>query len=379
MEQTRAFPTNYASDTVTVLKALSITDGKDVQVVGSAAMRAQQYNADVDAFEVAEGRGASKIAAIRNLAARFKDAVRRVQGLRGVFLADIKAGVIPVWQVIPESAQIRDNKVIGYSGADSRAKVDDLVRDRVMTEADGRKARVLLKDRLTPSEFLVARDLIRPHIVRWLPAEVLRGTKTLPDGSVYSLEEAIASPGVTKIDTIAWLNGNHFSDMSMIYTFTYRGQILNETNSNLIRGLQEDVAALMIEGKPFKALKRRFSLAKAQGDVALMERILPILNGDLGRLYAIASDIQTLLYMLESYSSLPYKQIVFEIDQLRDRFAKIYSLHDFLYIEPKLLSALSAALKQPNTKAGHMAMAKQLAGIVDQIEEIIARHTPTGF
>jgi hypothetical protein len=206
---------------------------------------------------------------------------------------------------------------------------------------------------------------------RWTVADVLAGSK-----KGYTLQQAFSSNGITKLDAIGWINGNHFAEFSVIYEAYNKGRLLNTAPEDVRESLMEDLKEYEAEGNPFKALKRRFSLAKLDDDRATMEKLLPILNGDLGRLYSLTSDIGTLLYMLENYDRLPIEDIRFEIDQFRDRFARIWTLKDFVHIEPALLAKVTAALKKPNTGPGRASLARTLEGMRDVISGILAKHTP---
>jgi hypothetical protein len=65
----------------------------------------------------------------------------------------------------------------------------------------------------------------------------------------------------------------------------------------------------------------------------------PILNSDLGRLYIIVGDIDTLLFMLEKYNKLPGDEIKFEIDQFINRLSNI-SLPVLIGKQPTLNKAI---------------------------------------
>lgn len=371
----KEFPTNYSSDAVAVLRAMSLTDGKHIRLVGSMSLRSQQYAGDFDAQEkvVSEAKG---MRALDLFARGLKDAIKRLRSLPNTFIADIKAGVVEDWIVIPDTARVQEDKVIGFNATASRARVDELVQQKVMTPAEAKEAYALLKDSVTPAEFLVAKNAVRPHIVRWRPIDVLRGYVVLRDGTHYTLQDAVQSPGITKIDAISWVNGNHFTEFSCLYYFYIGDKWINPTPVNLQQSLKEDIVGLMAEGKYFKALKRRFALAKSQNDTATLEKLQPILNGDLGRIYSVAGDIDTILYMIEHYKQFPGEEVDFELDQFRDRFARIYGIKDFLYAEPSMLGKLAAAIRAPNSSRGRALMAKHLRDVLAHLEEILKKYTP---
>lgn len=371
----KKFPQNYSSDAVRVLRAMSLTNGKYLHLVGSMALRSQQYAADFDAFEYVKSEE-GEMRALDLFARQFKEAIQRLRALPLTFIADIKAGVVEDWRVIPDTARIENDKIVGFNVVAARGRVDELVKQKVITPAEAKRAYKLLKDGMTVADFLVAKNAIKIHIIRWKPADVLRGYVVLRDGSQFTLQNAFNSKGLTKVDAISWIQGNRFTEFSCIYNFYSKGQWLNPTPTNIKSSLKEDIIDLIAEGNWFKALKRRFVLAKMEKDTTVLEKLQPILNGDLGRIYSLAGDIATLRYMIENYKNFPDKEVDFEIDQFRDRFSRIYSIKDFIYAEPSMLGKLEAAIRAPRSSKGREFMLKHLTDVEDYLKKILRTHTP---
>jgi hypothetical protein len=372
----REFPQNYSPDIVHILRSMSFTDGNGLVLVGSASLRSQQYIGDYDGTEEVRLNAPTDEEALDILADAFRDIIKTLRGSSNIIIGDIKAGEIAEWRVFPEAVGVRDGKLVGYNAVALRARVAELKVAKVLTPAEAREYESLLVSSPTLQQFFVARDAIRPHIIRWTPAEVLQGYCVLSDGRQYTLQEAFSSHGITKLDVIGWISGNQFSEFSVLYQFFNRDRQLNPHPVDVLNGLREDIAAYMADGKPFKALKRRFALARLQNDTAVMERLQPILNGDLGRLYSLSTDIETILYLLEKGKG-DMSKMHFELEQFRDRFAKIWSLKDFLYVEPALLGKLDIALRHPPTKAGAALMMRQLVAIKAELDNIRTKNTPT--
>lgn len=375
LTEQKQFPQNYSSDAVRVLRAMSLTEGKELQLVGSMALRSQLYAGDFDAFEDVRSDD-ERSRALDRFARLFQDSVKELRSLPNTYIADIKVGVVEDWQVIPANAGIVGGAIRNFNLVAARGRVERLVLQRVMTPAEGTEAMTLLKDSMTPEQFLVAKDTIKPHIMRWRPADVLAGYVVLRTGKRVTLQEAFTTPGVAKMDVISWMNGNHFAEFSCIYNFYVNGKWINAIPVNPKQGLQEDIVSLMADGKPFKAMKRRFALAKLENDTGTMRRLQPILNGDLGRIYSLRSDIDTLLYMLENYQNFPDKEVDFELDQFRDRFSNIYGIKEFIYAEPAMLGKLEAAIRAPRSSRGRAIMTKHLTDVQEHLQQILAEHTP---
>ena len=371
----REFPQNYSPDVVNILRAMSFTDGKDLYIVGSAALRSQQYTADYDGVEVVSLNMGSNKEALSVLADSFKDIIKTLRGMKDVWIGDIKAGVVEEWRVFPEEAIISDGQIHGYNATALRGRVTDLLKGKVITPAVAKDYLALLKDSPTVEEFLVARDTIRPHIVRWTPGEVLQGFVALRGGRHYTLEEAFSSRGLTKLDVVGWIHGNVFRDFSVIYQFQNNGQLLNPHPFQVRNSLKEDIEIYRRQGDPFKALKRRFALAKWENDEGTMEKLQPILNGDLGRIYSLRSDIDTLLYLIE-HNQGDMGRIHFELEQFRNRLAHVWNIKDFLFVEPHILGKLDAAVRHPPTKAGAKQMESRIQEVRKMLNEILVKHTP---
>jgi hypothetical protein len=172
-------------------------------------------------------------------------------------------------------------------------------------------------------EFLEIQRDIRYHIVRWTPAEVKRGFKILRDGRRFTLDEAIQTPAITKLDVVAWVQGNRFTDFSCIYEFRKGRKALNPAMRNIVEGLKENVYELYHEKDYFKMAKRMFALARVTGAYPLLSVLTQLFNGDLGRIYVVYGDIGTLEFLLENEGSVPKEKVQFEIDQFRNRLANV--------------------------------------------------------
>ena len=358
--RTKSYPENYPSDAMAILDAMSFSGGKDVKVLGSMSLRSQQYAGDYDAFEVVNRKGnVDKV--LDDLVSEFQTIIKNLRGMKNVFIGDIKAGSIEEWRVIPQDAGLVDGKVVGYNPIQSKAKVDELYKAKVITEGEKRSADELLKG-TTPENFLLARKKIKFHIVRWSVPEILQGSKVVR-GRRYTLQEAFSSPVITKLDTIGLVQNNKYTDFSIIYEFRYDGKILNPSFEDVGKSLSEDIIAYKAENNPFKVLKREFALAKFRGDDKTIKSLTPVLNSDLGRLYSLLSDVGTLIQLLEDKQKVPLDKVRYEIDQFKARMANVYSLPDFLKTEHTLLGHIASALKTTSRE--------QLLTHLRQIEDLI--------
>ena len=360
----KEYPTNYPADAIAILDSMSVTDGKGVELVGSMSLRSQQYAGDYDANDLIQLKYASDKEALDECAKDFREAIRRTSKITNSYIGDIKCGEVAEWRVFGEDTRVHNGQVVGYNAETSRSKVRALRKAQIITPTEEKEALALLPSNPTPIQLVKAKDSIKFHIVRWSVAEVLEGEKRLKDGRTYTLQDGFSSHGVTKVDVVAWIQNNRYTEFAMIYFLFNNGKALNPMKFDYEDSLKESILYYTSEGMYFKVLKRMFSLAKFKDDKKQMEKLTEILNSDLGRLYHIVSDIRTLVFLLEEQSKLRMSDIKFEIDQFKGRMANIYALDPFLKKEFVFLGYISSALKTTSSK--------QLLGILKSMDKALS-------
>lgn len=343
----KKYPDDYPDDVIEILKAMSFTDGKSIMLLGSMSLRSQQYAGDYDGFEKVQLHEKSNETALRLLANKMKENVKALGRMKFVYIGDIKAGVIDEWRIVSRDLGLNaKGKVENYSAEHSRSRVDEMLRAKVITEKEAKETLALLKPHLTPSEMFDIKKSVKFHLVRWKVPEVLAGYKILRDGRKYTLEEAFHSPIISKMDVIALVQQNRFTDFSAVYEFYNNGKALNPDKVDINKSLKEDIAYYTLSGNYFKAIKRQFALAKFKDDTAAMKRLTPILNSDLGRIYHILGDVGTLLSLLEE-TQPPLSLVRYELEQFKSRMSNIYTLPSFIKDEHYIIGVIEAALKAP--------------------------------
>lgn len=304
----KSFPSQYPKDAVRVLKAMSFSKGKHIQIVGSSALRSQLYAGDYDAYEVVEGDYSSDEEALEHFVAEFKKILKDLLALPNTYIGDIKAGVIEDWRVIPKTGT--------YTFATAKKKIDSLLDAKVISPHEAKEALGVLKTRPTKLDTLLAKDVIKFHIIRWTPEEILAGYKTLRDGRRYTLEEAFHSPTITKVDVVALVD-TRYTEFAIIYEFHNKGRPLNPDTVDPERSLKDSIAVLKAQGNLFKVVKRKFALAKLKNDYKGVQKYHAILNSDLGKLYVIYTDVKTLIGLLEA--DVPPSKVREAIKGFKDR------------------------------------------------------------
>ena len=323
----RTYPLNYPEEAVKVLKAMSFTKGENIIIVGSASLRSQQYAGDYDANELVKVDYKTDEEAVNALASEFKAIIRRLTPMKNVYIGDIKCGVIEEWK------------------AGSIADVKRLLDSKIITEAEANETNALLKDTSKIGR-LRAEAEIKFHIVRWTPKQILAGKQVLRDGRTYTLQEALHSPTITKLDVIAVIQ-QRYTEISVIYEFKNGSKSLNPSKEDVEKSLKNSIALYEAEGNKFKAIKRKFSLAKLKNNKANLKRYSNIINSEAGKIYIVYSDVKTLAEALESHT-LPSSALAEAIDGFKTRLSRIYQYDKYLASEPKLIADLLKATTSNN-------------------------------
>jgi hypothetical protein len=333
----KKFPSNYGERVIAILEAMSF--GGDLMVLGSGALRSQQYTADYDGYEIVKRKG-ERDAVLAKLAKEFQDIIKEVKAMKDVWIGDIKVGVREDWRVVP----LTD----GWNVATAKGKVRQLKTDGIIGADEAKEALALLAKATTKAGRIAAREGIKFQVLRWTPREVLAGSKRCRDGSTVGLAEAMGTPGITKLDVIGWLGGAEgFTDFSVIYEFKTGAKVLNPAVGDVSKSLHESLIYYISTGNYFKALKRQFAIAKYAGDTKRISRLTPVLNSDLGRMYQIVSDIETLVRLLDDHTGYDADDVREEVDGFIARLANIYTLKGYIKDEPRILAELHRILRLP--------------------------------
>lgn len=361
--RTKKFPEDYPEDALTILKAMSFTDFKGLTIFGSMSLRGQLYSADYDGYEVVEMEERSDEIALRSLAKAFRFMIRDLMRMQDVYIGDIKAGMVREWNVIGDEVKIVDGKVEKYNPIRSRMRLDNLFSKGIIDEEEHSKWKRLIKDKPSIEDILEMKKEIKPHIVRWTPEEVIQGFKELKGNIKFTLEDAFSSPAITKLDVIGLVQRSRYTDFSIIYEFRNKGKVLNIGMSDIEPALKESMYAYYYDKNYFKMAKRMFALAKYKKDNAIVAKLAPIFNTDLGLIYSVMSDIGTLIYLVEHEKQIPYERIKYQIDQFKARLANVYSLQKWFAEEPFIndrIRFLSEMGQRRNRKEIYVATLQQI-------------------
>lgn len=355
----KQYPEGYPNDALDILKTMSFTDGRNVNIVGSMALRSQVYAGDYDADEIVDTRG-SKEHSVRGLVRKFKSIVHELLEKQLTYIGDIKSGSVEEWKVVGDS----------YNSTESRKKLRELRDSKVISQLEYIHGLKLLKPRLSKIDFLLVQQKLRFHIIRWKPSEVLEGHKTLADGRKFTLEEAFQTPTITKLDVVSWVQNSRFTDFSMIYQFKHAGKLLNPGLRDFETSIRENIYVLKHDGNYFKMAKRMFALARFKNHQKEIELLSAMFNSDMGRLYHVYGDIGTLESLVENTPSLPYNRIEFEIDQFKGRLSNI-GLPKYLEEEGHLFDMIDELISMRKSSYTKEKLLELLQKLKKQLYELL--------
>jgi len=188
--------------------------------------------------------------------------------------------------------------------------------------------------------------------IRWTPEDILKGAK---DGT--SLKDAVGSDAMRKIDVIGLVDGNRYTELSVVYQ--YPEEVLG--GESFVNELKAEVKAKLKDKDYWKGLKRYYSIQRLLNHSKNIERMTPIFNGDLGRLYSVISDIEIIDYLLE-HKQGDTAQIKEQIDGFKSRLANIWTLPEFLQAEPGFYRTMDNALRSISSTKKARRLLKRLSG-----------------
>jgi hypothetical protein len=158
--------------------------------------------------------------------------------------------------------------------------------------------------------------------LHWLSEEVLAGVK---DGK--KLEDCVKQKGVVKLDIIAPYNERYVEITSFFILKSNEGYINIDANFfDMFQSMvMEDINKYKHE-KPFKALKRVWSLARNKKDLQTLDKLKNIIKSNLSLLSQINADIETLKLLIEHGSNYDVQFVINQIDKFKDLIAGILDI-----------------------------------------------------
>ena len=305
---------------------------------GSWTYKSQLYPGDIDLIEE-DSKCCNKEDALKFFVKSIQRIVKKIKNTRKVYLGDIKAGIdyrfkLNIGKV--KYTGFNQGNIIGYNYLKTKDEVKNLYNNKLLSKQEFAEINKLVKPNLTVEEFETLYDLLRDKwLLRWSYNEIMDGYKILIGDLKMPLIVAINQPTMTKIDIWTNLRGR-FIEVTNVYSLYYEDkkgnrELLNFTNNiiNLQEDLKKEVAKYAFSKKyfkPFKMVKRMWSISRMTKDLNLTNFLTTFMQSDIGRLSQITSDLETIVSVLENVKNPPISSILTEIDNMKERFSNIYEI-----------------------------------------------------
>ena len=177
-----------------------------------------------------------------------------------------------------------------------------------------------------------------------------------------TLEDAIQMKSIIKIDVIAYINSVYI-DFSCTYQFFNQEKLINDYPLFQNKDLERDVEKYKEEHNYYKMAKRLYVLKQDP-------KLKDFFNSNTGNINQVISNIDTLIYILENMSSIPFKNIDSEIDGFINR---LNSLDDKNLI--KVSSNLNKILRDAESTKSKTKAIKDLNTIKTKLNNIVQDNT----
>lgn len=300
----RKVPESFSKDYRGVLKYLMFSP--DAKVVGSGGEKEILYSGDIDIMDFMPLR-------VESLK-RIRQQVVELDDKPFVRVTDIKCGQKPEWNLL-RTPKLENGVVVDYNRNDELEALSDLWKKNIVTDAELRDARNLLKHNLSAVEFLRARKALRFGVFRWEVSDIQKGFLKLRDGTMLTLEDACKTSPF-KVDAVTYFP-TRIVEFSSIVVWSKEARLPDYETA-----IQEDILVLADEGNWFKVAKRIYLLEKLRENRAGVEALRDLFNSPLGFLYVVVSDLE-LMDEVGAESGLEKESMRNALDEMRMRYAKL--------------------------------------------------------
>ena len=254
-----------------------------VKLVGSQQRRGQLFTSDYDISTQLNGRP-------EVLARYFKEVMVEIPKKLYYFI-DFKAGL--------DHRLVYDFNEDNLTAYLKNPLITPIYKQKIMA-AKG-EARVKL-----------IRDLF---ILRWTPDDIVKGFKTLVDGSKYTLEQALQDDTTIKLDIVIPV-GDRFAEISEMYM--YKQTAVN--NDEILSSLADDIEMFRHQNT-MKSLKRLYSVLELSDPKdRRLAKLETFFNSEYGLLNKCANDLAILLLLTEKHA-IPFQKVVNNVQLIKENLA----------------------------------------------------------
>jgi hypothetical protein len=343
---------SYSDPEKRVAHLLSRISPDDTHIVGSVSYRDILWPGDIDMHStVVELGSLEELGA--SVTATVQEVVAQIQNDGDLFYSEMKAGEdsrfeLPLgeWTTDASRAEGGEENHLCLMGFDLHAIVallELLMKYRIVSETEGRYAlglakRVRAAGEDNPCGTQEMKAWVDLHawvhtkkIMRWTQRDVLAG-RLRWNGMEVSLEEAIMSPSVVKVDLWFW-DGTRYVEASDFMSLYYEkdGKIVsqNPDQPHFVDGIKASIVShfSVEEWGPLKGLKRMWAVAPYVGRHKDREPLGAFISGPVGQVGQIMADIESILGIESHYTllegSLGRERIDGTLDRMKGRLSRV--------------------------------------------------------
>ena len=111
--------------------------------------------------------------------------IRKLLNNDSIYIGDIKCGAYEPFRIIDEMAFIKNGKVYRYNYESSKSKLDNLYKSKILNKSEYEEANKILVKKPNEEQLSNIKKLLRFHILRWKPQDVINGYIRLRNGEKW--------------------------------------------------------------------------------------------------------------------------------------------------------------------------------------------------
>lgn len=184
--------------------------------------------------------------------------------------------------------------------------------------------------------------------LRWSMNEIISGKH-----DKYLFKDILNERSVIKIEIVGYIPGQGFVPMSNVYEFrTSDGKGINQEaeTRDTVDSLKKDIKKFHDKGNLMKVLKRLFVISLTEKNKKLSEKLINIFESDIGKIYKVKSDLETINEVTEKYHDKTVMERVYNEIQKIKEFASAQTIHKF---KQDFYKKMDRASKTKNHKTLH--------------------------
>ena len=277
------------------------------KIIGSNSYRALRYANDYDIQTDIKGNNMDYLEKITQ---HFKKQFVKAKSSENIWITDFKCGM---------------DERLSYFGDYTDADIQQYIKNPFLTDSQ-------IKTILDGSETDRIEYIKSLFVLRWDYNDIIKGYKTLFDGTKKYFKDCLLDKTIMKIDLLI-LVGNQLAEISENYTIKI-GDKTNQikgsnTKKELQNSLQYDIDKFR-KTNSFKSLKRLYSLFLLEGEKknrVIINKLIDFFNSQVGALYQVKSELDVLKVAREQkFRLMPFKIIYNNLQFIKTQISKVFSI-----------------------------------------------------